>query len=166
MLALFGQHSFWVIRPYPLACPWCDLCLTEKVVILLGHDGPEKIPRSTILLNRRTELLQKCRHMRKFTYAGFKTRKWDYECPGNPAGTEEEIQWKLKCEGRLLLHNGRRFFSGRIILCEMALQNQFYYCLKIRKLKLRVTIKNLNQFFFKNLYLHFLTFSIYLFRLS
>ena len=70
----------------------CDLCLTEKVVILLGHDGPEKIPRSTILLNRRTELLQKCRHMRKFTYAGFKTRKWDYESPGNPTGTEEEIQ--------------------------------------------------------------------------
>ena len=41
----------------------CDLCLTEKVVILLGHDGPEKIPRSTILLNRRTELLQKCNFM-------------------------------------------------------------------------------------------------------
>ena len=70
----------------------CDLCLTEKVVILLGHDGPEKIPRSTILLNKRTELLQKCRHKRKFTYAGFKTRKWDYECPGNPTGTEEEIK--------------------------------------------------------------------------
>ena len=70
----------------------CDLCLTEKVVILLGHDGPEKIPRSTILLNKRTELLQKCRHKRKFTYAGFKTRKWDYKCPGNPTGTEEEIQ--------------------------------------------------------------------------
>ena len=51
-------------------------CLTEKVVILLGHDGPDKIPRSTILLNRRTELLQKCRQKRKFTYAGFKTRKW------------------------------------------------------------------------------------------
>ena len=69
-----------------------SICLTEKVVILLGHDGPEKIPRSTILLNKRTELLQKCRHKRKFTYAGFKTRKWDYECPGNPTGTEEEIQ--------------------------------------------------------------------------
>ena len=62
----------------------------------IGHDGPEKIPRSTILLNRRTELLQKCRHKRKFTYAGFKTRKWDYECPGNPTRTEEDIQWKLK----------------------------------------------------------------------
>ena len=57
-------------------------------MILLGHDGPEKIPRSTILLNKRTELLQKCRHKRKFTYAGFKTRKCDYECPGNPTGTE------------------------------------------------------------------------------
>ena len=36
----------------------CDLCLTEKVKILLGHDGPEKIPKSVILLNKRTELLQ------------------------------------------------------------------------------------------------------------
>ena len=69
----------------------CDLCLTEKVVILLGHDGPEKIPRSTILLNRRTELLQKCRHKRKFTYAGMTSRqkKWNYEYPGNPTGTED-----------------------------------------------------------------------------
>ena len=42
-----------------------------------------------------------------------------------------------------------------MILCEMALQNQFNYCLKIRKLKLRVTIQNLNQFFMKML--NFLT---------
>ena len=61
---------------------------------------------------------------------------------------------KLKSEGRLLLPNGRRFFSDRIILCEMALQNQFYYCLKIRKLKLRVTIKNLNQFFMNIILVH------------
>ena len=76
----------------------CDLCLTEKVVILLGHDGPEKIPRSTILLNRRTELLQKCRHKRKFTYAGMTSRqkKWNYEYPGNPTGTED---WKRKLWG-------------------------------------------------------------------
>ena len=67
----------------------CDLCLTEKVKILLGHDGPEKIPKSVILLNKRTELLQKCRHRRKFTYAGFKTRKWNYENPGNPISTDE-----------------------------------------------------------------------------
>ena len=67
----------------------CDLCLTEKVKILLGHDGPEKIPKSVILLNKRTELLQKCRHRRKFTYEGFKKRKWNYEHPGNPTGTDE-----------------------------------------------------------------------------
>ena len=36
-----------------------------------------------------------------------------------------------------------------MILCEMAIQNQFNYCLMIRKLKLRVTIQNLNQFFMK-----------------
>ena len=34
-----------------------------------------------------------------------------------------------------------------MILCEMAIQNQFNYCLMTRKLKLRVTIQNLNQFF-------------------
>ena len=26
----------------------CDLCLTEKVKILLGHNGPEKITKSVI----------------------------------------------------------------------------------------------------------------------
>ena len=34
------------------------------------------------------------------------------------------------------------FFSRNVILCEMALQKQVNYCLKIRKLKLKVTIKN------------------------
>ena len=67
----------------------CDLDLTEKVKILLGHDAP---PKSVILLNKRTELLQKCRHRRKFTYAGFKTRKWNYENHGNPTGTDDDNQ--------------------------------------------------------------------------
>ena len=61
----------------------CGLCLTEKVKLLSGHDGPEKISRSVILLNKRTELLQKCRHRKKFTYAGFKNRMWKYEYLGN-----------------------------------------------------------------------------------
>ena len=66
-------------------------CRILKSLSYLGHDGPEKIPRSTILLNRRTELLQKCRHKRKFTYAGMTSRqnKWNYEYPGNPTGTED-----------------------------------------------------------------------------
>ena len=76
----------------------CDLCLTEKVVILLGHDGPEKIPRSTILLNRRTELLQKCRHKRKFTYRGMTSsqKKWNYEYPGNPTDAEKHREHYMK----------------------------------------------------------------------
>ena len=41
------------------------------------------------------------------------------------------------------------FFQQNDFLCEMAL-HQFKYCLKIRKLKLRVTIYNLNQFFMNN----------------
>ena len=38
----------------------CDLCLTEKVEILLRSKDPK-------LLNSRNELLGKCRHRRKFT---------------------------------------------------------------------------------------------------
>ena len=38
----------------------CDLCLTEKVEILLRSKDPK-------LLNSRNELLGKCRHKRKFT---------------------------------------------------------------------------------------------------
>ena len=107
----------------------CDLCLTEKVVILLGHDGPEKIPRSTILLNRRTELLQKCRHKRKFTYAGMTSRqkKWNYEYPGNPTGTED---WKRKLWGEGSPMD-QDFFLIYLILCEMALTETVNYWLKI-----------------------------------
>ena len=109
----------------------CDLCLTEKVVILLGHDGPEKIPRSTILLNRRTELLQKCRHKRKFTYAGMTSRqkKWNYEYPGNPTGTED---WKRKLWGEGSPMDQDFFLIFLIlILCEMALTETVNYWLKI-----------------------------------
>ena len=35
----------------------CDLCLTEKLLILKNKDNP---------LNKRTELMGKCRHLRKF----------------------------------------------------------------------------------------------------
>ena len=73
----------------------CDMCLT---VVLLVHDGSEKIQRSTILFNRQTELLQKCRHMRKFSQVRMKGSSpvsgTTYECPEKSTGREEEIQWQ------------------------------------------------------------------------
>ena len=54
-------------RPYKAGMKSCDLCLLEKTRILLGRDGPEALPLSTILLNRRTEVTSKCRHRLKFT---------------------------------------------------------------------------------------------------
>ena len=42
----------------------CDLCLTEKLVITKGD------PKE--MLNKRDEILQKCRHKRKFTLAEVK----------------------------------------------------------------------------------------------
>ena len=57
----------------------CDLCLTEKTRILLGHDGPSKIPKTTGLLNRRTEILQKCRHRLKYTLTGMHRRKFKFK---------------------------------------------------------------------------------------
>ena len=44
------------------------------------------------------------------------------------------------------------FFQQNDFLCEMALQNQFNYCLKIRKLKLRVTIQKLEPILYENWY--------------
>ena len=41
------------------------------------------------------------------------------------------------------------FFQRNDFLCEMALQNQFNYCLKIRKLKLRVTIQKLEPILYE-----------------
>ena len=41
------------------------------------------------------------------------------------------------------------FFQQNDFLCEMALQNQFNYCLKIRKLKLRVTIQKLEPILYE-----------------
>ena len=44
--------------PYRLGSKRCDLCLTEKVAIIRAN------PKG--LLNKRTELISKCRHRNKF----------------------------------------------------------------------------------------------------
>ena len=64
-------HLKWNIlhttKPYKAGMKTCDLCLLEKTRILLGRDGPEKIPNDVVLLNRRTEVTAKCRHRLKYT---------------------------------------------------------------------------------------------------
>ena len=51
----------------------CDLCLTEKLTILMAD------PCST--LNRRDEILEKCKHKRKFTLGTAKQALTEQEPP-------------------------------------------------------------------------------------
>ena len=44
-------------RPYQKGMKFCDLCLTEKVIIALADSSS---------LNKRSEINSKCRHMNKF----------------------------------------------------------------------------------------------------
>lgn len=44
----------------------CDLCLAECTRIIVQHKGPEKYPSSWELLNKRSEVLAKCRHKRRY----------------------------------------------------------------------------------------------------
>ena len=53
-------------RPYTVGTRKCDLCLTEKLVIMKGD--PE------LLLNTCGEFVSKCRHMNKFTLRFFEKK--------------------------------------------------------------------------------------------
>ena len=59
----------WSIKslafPYKCGTRRCDLCLSEKMMIARAD------PKTT--LNKRSELVQKCRHRTKHTLKGFKT---------------------------------------------------------------------------------------------
>ena len=61
-------HLKWEIAafssPYKCGTRRCDLCLTEKLFIVRADP--------LILLNKRTELISKCRHRNKFTLAKVK----------------------------------------------------------------------------------------------
>ena len=50
--------------PYNCGSKRCDLCLTEKLLIAT-HD-------TKTLLNKRSEIVSKCRHQKKFTLKRFK----------------------------------------------------------------------------------------------
>ena len=52
-------------RPYQNGSRRCDLCLTEKLLIIDGDDNK--------LLNKRSELISKCRHENKYYLMNYKT---------------------------------------------------------------------------------------------
>ena len=64
-----GTTITWSIaaraQPYQCGTRRCDLCLTEKMLIL--HSDPE------VFLNNRNEVISKCRHKNKFKLKNYKT---------------------------------------------------------------------------------------------
>ena len=63
----------WAIvdRPFPYhaGARFCDLCSSERMYIALGEKGPWKLPPGCVPLNRRSEILGKCRHKARFSLA-------------------------------------------------------------------------------------------------
>ena len=52
---------------YTAGAKSCDLCTAEKMHIALGRKGFKKLPDGCKPLNKRSELMSKCRHQAKFT---------------------------------------------------------------------------------------------------
>ena len=58
--------------PYRAGSKYCDLCSSERMFIAMRDKGPKKLPPGCVLLNRRSEILGKCRHKAKYTLARVK----------------------------------------------------------------------------------------------
>ena len=56
------------VNVYSNASKKCSLCLEEKLQIM-------EYPNKNELLNKRTEIISKCRHMNKFLLANYKSKK-------------------------------------------------------------------------------------------
>ena len=56
-------------RPYSNVSKKCNLCLRKKYEILFYKNKEE-------LLNKRSEIIAKCRHMNKFILANYKSKDW------------------------------------------------------------------------------------------
>ena len=63
--------------PYTAGAKSCDLCTAEKMHIALGRKGFKQLPDGCILLNKRSELMSKCRHRAKFTLKKVKEEDGD-----------------------------------------------------------------------------------------
>ena len=57
------------VKSYSNTTKKCPLCLSEKYEIL-------KYPCRNELLNKRSEIISKCRHMNKFLLANYKSKDW------------------------------------------------------------------------------------------
>ena len=55
--------------PYKAGAKACDLCRTEKMFIARGTKGFSKLPQGCVMLNKKSEIMSKCPHMRKFSLA-------------------------------------------------------------------------------------------------
>ena len=60
-----------VDRAYPRApgAKSCDLCAAERMHIAMGRRGFKRLPEGCVLLNKRQEIMAKCRHKRRHTLA-------------------------------------------------------------------------------------------------
>ena len=55
--------------PYKAGAKACDLCRAEKMHIARGAKGFSKLPQGCVILNKKSEIMAKCPHMRKFSLA-------------------------------------------------------------------------------------------------
>ena len=55
--------------PYQAGAKTCDLCRAEKLHIALGKKGFTTLPENCVMLNKRSEIMNKCPHKRQFTLA-------------------------------------------------------------------------------------------------
>ena len=62
---------------YTAGAKSCDLCSAEKMHIALGRRGFIQLPKGCNLLNKRSELMSKCRHQAKFTLKRVKEEEED-----------------------------------------------------------------------------------------
>ena len=63
--------------PYTADAKSCDLCAAERMHIALGRKGFKKLPDRCELLNKRSELMSKCRHQAKYTLGRVKEEDED-----------------------------------------------------------------------------------------
>ena len=64
-------HILKYVAPYFNITKMCRLCLQEKVEII-SYTNPNE------LLNKRSKLVSKCRHVNKFLLANYKANDWHH----------------------------------------------------------------------------------------
>ena len=109
-------ENFRTIQSYNVNTKRCLLCLNEKLQIA--------IYRGNNMLNKRTEIISKCRHRNKYALASYDSMDWNVRC-------KVEVSWNFwnfgAC-GNLILLSWRRLteipsisidFKNRCILCDV-----------------------------------------------